>query len=504
MITGTKLFELEVFCPECGGTVIWMEQQIIGRCEFCSSSLLFEPDIEHRFYVEPRVKSSDDVKKVLVLWKAQQKRSETLGRLHSHNDTGPVDVLNLIDLDLAPFVSEFDDRLTLRNASLLYVPYWQFQASLIQCLLGVDPHGTKEYMCRRAAVDQAVAAYDQEQWNFRDRGLRFKDTRFKEVTRGMLSSQAHLPFSAETEAMCRRIVQAQPPLEEDRNFLFKYYSLCDERRIPVLRPYWIVNYVCGESETVLVDACFGNVAGHPDEAEARKLFAYHGKPLAPADTPALRVITSRCPDCGADTEWSIAERVHFCANCGRALVLDSGEISIQPYTYVEPPNDEHILLPFWKFQIKLEFRNKTYRELAEYFRMFFQDRLLKQHVSGDCVCVPAFFIQRNRRGDQLLGELLCSAVGKLAILTTGPIQPQTEIRPGQIDGGTAAQMLGALIPSVAGAPTALYKMGSLNQMLKDTVLNCEKPELIVLPYPVEADHLIVNSKSFGLGLLDRE
>lgn len=365
-----ELFELEAFCPECGGTVIWMEQQIIGRCGFCGSSLIFEPDIEHRFYIEPMVKSPSEAKKVLVLWKAQMKKAETVGRFRSHNDVTPVEMLNLMDLDLGPFIEEFDRRLTIRRASLLYAPYWQFQASLFQCLLGVDDHGNKEYACRRAAVDQAVAAYDQERWNFRDKGLRFKDTRFKEATREMLCSHSHLPFSSDLNAMCDRIVQAQPPLEAGRSFLFKYYSLCDQRKIPVLRPYWIVNYHCDETETVLIDACFGNVAGHPNEDEAGRLFSYDGKPHAPADTPALRVITSRCPVCGADTEWSTAERIHFCANCGRALLLDSGEIVVESYRYAGLPDSAHLLLPFWKFQLQLEFRNQTYRDLAQYFRMF--------------------------------------------------------------------------------------------------------------------------------------
>lgn len=90
------------------------------------------------------------------------------------------------------------------------------------------------------------------------------------------------------------------------------------------------------------------------------------------------------------------------------------------------------------------------------------------------------------------------------MLCAGPVQPQSEIKSGQIDRRTAAEMLGALIPSAAGVPPAFYKMGSLAQMLKETVVNFEKPELILLPYSVDGDSLIVNSKSFGLGLLERE
>lgn len=500
-----KLLELESRCPECGGIAVWVEQQITGRCQYCGSTLYFEPDMEHRFYLAPHVNTPLQARDVIIRWKAEQKRAEVQGRLRAVDDNSAVSITAWTpDLDLAPFVAEFSRLVSLVQASLIYVPYWHFQATLYQCLLAVSDRGVKEYCFRRTGVDQALPAYDQDQWNFRDRGLRFKEARLKEVTHELMATQTHLPFSFDRDAVFDRIASANVPVEAAADYLFKYNLLCDHRKIPVLRPYWIVTYACGGTETVLVDACFGTVAGHPGPDETVKLYKYHDKPLAAVNTPSLRVISSRCPECGADIAWSGSEKIHFCENCGRALILRAGDVQVQHYEYVPPPEQDHLLLPFWRFQLELKYRDKVYHSLQDYFRLFFAERLLKQRMFTDFLSVPAFKTRRIKKGDQLLAEFIASASSTGMNPAPGPLQPYRPIRSGHTDESAASEILRCALPSASGIPVALHKSGNLMQMLKQTTLNYSRVELIVLPYLVRGEEVVVNSKLFPIALLDEE
>jgi hypothetical protein len=303
--------------------------------------------------------------------------------------------------------------------------------------------------------------------------------------------------------MYDRIVLAQPPAEEAANFLFKQYTLCDQRKLPVLRPYWIVNYTCGSAETVLVDGCFGTVAGHPDSEEAGRLFRYRDTPLVAAETPALKVISSRCPVCGADTDWRKSEKIHFCRNCGRALILRAGEIIVQPYRIAEPAANS-VLLPFWRFHLRLKHKSREYQDLGAYFKLFFAERLLKQRPYGDFISIPAFPIRLMKKGDQLLADLIVSASTIGPNLVEGPLQPFTEITSGLVDAAGAREMIACSLPSAAGVVPGLYKSGNLIEILKETSVQPGEAQLVVIPFPVKNENLIANAKPYSLALLDVE
>ena len=375
---------------------------------------------------------------------------------------------------------------------------------LFQCLLAVNEHGSKEYFFRRAPVDQAVAAYDCNSWNFRDRGLRFKATRFKEVTRELLATCTHLPFSVDSAALFDTILRAYPPVEPAPLYIFKHHALSEQRKLPVLRPYWIVTYTCGGEETVLVDACYETVAGHPEQEEAERFFAYQGKPLAPAQSPVLKVISSRCPECGADVDWGIKEQIHFCQNCGRALVLRSGEVVVQPYEYLVTDQNDSILLPFWRFTVHLKRQNLEYANLADYFRPLFMDRLLKGRAFSNFLSIPAFRIRKVPKGDVLLSELIAFTSTSGHKLVEGPLQPMPSHHSGEVDVVAASEMLNCALPSASGVVPTLHKSGGLVQMLKETTVRFDEARLVLLPFTVQGENLVVNSKLFPVALLDEE
>ncbi len=96
--------------------------------------------------------------------------------------------------------------------------------------------------CGARKVDEAIPAYDDTRWNFRDRGLRFAHAKLKEATAELLSQHPHLEFQDDIESQLDRMINSFPPLSNAT--ISCYTSFATRQRLPILRPYWIVNFEC--------------------------------------------------------------------------------------------------------------------------------------------------------------------------------------------------------------------------------------------------------------------
>src|SRR5687767_14979653 len=105
-MTQTARLQVEIRCPHCGGSQAWFEHQRLNRCEYCGSTLYFEEDSTHRFYLEPTARTVEDVKEVLVVAHATRKRAEKMARYPSPYDDRPQEMLSLIPVELGPFLRE--------------------------------------------------------------------------------------------------------------------------------------------------------------------------------------------------------------------------------------------------------------------------------------------------------------------------------------------------------------------------------------------------------------
>lgn len=493
-------FEIEVHCPECGGTGFWPEGQHLKKCPYCASLLYFEPGPDSRFYLGPTVQTENQLKSVIVLYKAEKQRAEDTARYPGENQENQPEMLSVPTRPLAPYLERFERSVSIEECKLIYVPYWHFQAVLTQCLLARSEHDVREYQMRTMAVDEALPAYDDTRWDFRDRGLRFGQARLKEATGELLSMHPHLAFRSDIESQLDGMINAFPPLV--RRYDFKLYGLCNRQRLPILRPYWIAKFACERVESVLVDACFGSVAGHPDAEESSKLLLYGEMPYIPTEPLRIRVLPARCPVCGFDIDWSSEEVVHFCTNCGRALALRDSEIQTVAYDYATLPDSSWCHLPFWKIRVKLQCKGRTYDGLKGYFRESFQERILRKGPYGDSLWIPAVQPRRMEKGDEFFAALIADATACSPALQEGPVVPTGSLHPTvRLDSVTASEMAACALPTASGVPASLHKLVTVSRMLRETSVDVTEVRLVLAPYRIQQQDLLVGTQRFSVKLL---
>jgi predicted RNA-binding Zn-ribbon protein involved in translation (DUF1610 family) len=493
-------FEIEVHCPECGGTDFWPEGQHLKKCSFCASLLYFEPKPDSRFYLSPTVQTENQLKSVIVVYRAEKQRAEDTARYPGENRENEPEMLSVPTRPLAPYLAEFERKVSLEKCRLIYVPYWHFQAVLTQCLLARSEHDVREYQMRSTGVDEALPAYDDTRWNFRDRGLRFGQAKLKEATTELLSQHPHLAFRSDIESQLDRMINTFPPLV--RRYDFRSYRLCNRQRLAILRPYWIVRFACDEVESVLVDACYGSVAGHPNGLEANALLLYGDMPYITSEPAQIRVLPARCPVCGFDIDWSADEVIHFCTNCGRALALRNSEIQTAPYDYATLPDSSWCHLPFWKLRVKLQCKGRTYTGLKSYFRESFQERILRKGPYGDSLWIPAVQPKRMEKGDEFFAALIADATACSPALQEGPVVPSGALRPAvRLDSVTASEIAACALPSASGVPTSLHKLVSVSRMLRETSVEVTEVRLVLVPYRTQQQDILVGTQRFSVKLL---
>src|SRR5207245_416135 len=118
---------------------------------------------------------------------------------------------------------------------------------------------------------------------------------------------------------------------------------------------------------ILVDASFGTVAGHLDGEEALEFFSYQNSGSIAVKPIHISVLASRCPICGADAKWLEDEVIHFCASCGRALVLNEESVQEHSYGYETSESSNTLYVPFWRFSLEILLKGKTYNNLGNFF-----------------------------------------------------------------------------------------------------------------------------------------
>ena len=431
-------------------------------------------------------------------------RAEKVAMFNETRKSDDKPMMDIMEMALAPFLELFRHKIRLESYRLIYAPYFLMKGIVYQCLLGQDEHGSKEYGLHRIPVSETVAAYADAIWNFRDRGIHFGAVKLKQATQEMLSKANHIAFENNVTSQIERVAgHAMPKDKKYETFLFKQNELCDERAIPVLRPYWFVGFSGDErGEALLLDASFDTVAGHPLDYEQQKFGTYSEKPLCEVEIPRVTIVTSRCPDCGADCRWLPHELIHICKNCNRALALNGDEIKTVSYQFARDTCAKPIFLPFWKVRVSLELRSKNYDRLREYFLLFYQERLLKLDPSADSIYFPAFSITMNGKGDETFSAAALAAVSEQWDFLQGPAPLTSEVAIITVSRESALEALANLVPSLAGIPPGLHKMGSLTQMLKQTKISQLASSLVLLPFERRDQDVILAGKRVSLKLLE--
>src|SRR5262249_27089712 len=192
--------EIEIHCPECGGSHDWQPETHLQNCPFCGSLLYLEMNDERRFYMEPVFGTTEQLRSIVVTWLAEQKKSDEMARYPDpRTNEVPTAILNSLSASLSSYVEDIERSLTIQESRMIYVPYWLFQGTLFQNILAKDRFESKRYVLRTCLMEDSVPAYGPL-WNFRDRGLRFGQARLKETTRDWLSNPNYLPFAEDYDS----------------------------------------------------------------------------------------------------------------------------------------------------------------------------------------------------------------------------------------------------------------------------------------------------------------
>jgi hypothetical protein len=144
-------------------------------------------------------------------------------------------------------------------------------------------------------------------------------------------------------------------------------GVCVRWEATVYRPFILANVRVGRrTELVLVDAVTGMLAGRPTEGNAGKV---RRSTLAQAPHPpeqrAIRILRSRCPNCGSDIELDPRDIIAVCGNCQAGVEPSSPGLSRSPLDVSPSPSDgKAVYLPFWRVPFCLESGGRTYKDLG--------------------------------------------------------------------------------------------------------------------------------------------
>ena len=130
-------------------------------------------------------------------------------------------------------------------------------------------------------------------------------------------------------------------------------SFVPEVQAVVWRPWWIVDAAgAGVSETLLVDAAAGSVAGPAPAVAPDQFEELPAEVLEPGR--GLRFIPMECPTCGHEFRFDVDAVIHFCDNCHRAFAVEGRRKAERPYDAAPVPADGSAdLVPFWRFPLRL-------------------------------------------------------------------------------------------------------------------------------------------------------
>lgn len=127
----------------------------------------------------------------------------------------------------------------------------------------------------------------------------------------------------------------------------------------VWRSWWVVSVIAkGIDEGLLVDAGAGSVAGPAPPIDTSRLIPLPKEARDPG--ASLRFLPMECPTCGYEFQFDPDAALHFCANCHRVFEVTGNKKTEIAYDHSTTPDEEHDLVPFWRFPLKMHMADGTF------------------------------------------------------------------------------------------------------------------------------------------------
>jgi hypothetical protein len=233
------------------------------------------------------------------------------------------------------------------------------------------------------ACEEIQPAYPAP-WDFRDRGLRMSKQGMKPLTPELLAAHDFLeprPEGDDAEDQLRSWQSRRDILRDELEVLHQSVVLAESRAWVVYRPFVYVQAdVPGAMRWILLDGQFGTVAAYPEPPEVERIQKRTGRRLQPdrVARQMLRILPSRCPDCGADITGVARHPYHRCRNCQRILRPTPEGLRSVPYAVIDDAGFPiaggaglrvgSAYLPFWRCAGLIRHDGRTFADFSEWLR----------------------------------------------------------------------------------------------------------------------------------------
>lgn len=453
--------EILLSCPKCGAPFAVDDSVVSSTCAHCGSLLILSaPGREEIYLAEDRLRTADDVAEMVIDYRVQAHRAEVVDSgSREEGESGPPELY--VQIRLRAFEDELRQRLRMREAHRIQVPYWHLTGRILQATLGRRADGPKIVRLRAWGVEHTVPAYDTAKVNLRDRGLRFSRARVRPLlAKDLASAGPFLPWMAVGARSYREIDRWKgQDLEPGLDAVTRHAEFLPARQLLIYRPYWLARVLTDRGdEWILADGSFATIAGYPKPAEVRALLG-----LAKADPLAstgesyrtVSVAASRCPDCGHEARLEPTAHVAVCGNCHRGLVPEAKGIRLQPYDHARDVQVtlDGDYLPFWRYDVQIEpLGGAPAQSLEDYAAQLFPKGAPGGFAPrGRHLWVPAFRLLETEAGDAAFHRLVQWVHGA-----------PPEVVSGKIPLGGTCHAWGASLPEPEARALACFALFALH------------------------------------------
>lgn len=413
-------FELQLFCPHCGGPFIATDATVSHTCEHCKSLLIVEAPDREEVFVEPaQVREPAAILETLLQYRMDAHRAVIVAK-HSDSEGNPPPDL-MISALLARFESRLRESAKIVDCRLIHVPYRQTAGKIVQTVLGRHGDGAKIARLRAYIAEQTSPAYDPARFNLRDAGLRLGHRIFKPLLSADVPKLGRFVPRAPADASRRELEKWR-----GQNLEAGFESVAKQGRVAitfeatVYRPYYLVRAFLDQGdETLLFDGGFGTIAGYLSDEE-RDGFN-RGKDADPLGTEGasfrrVAVVSSRCPNCGMDPKLAEDAVLSICANCHAGVAPSPKGLVLVNYDREEgsTPDRTTALLPFWRFPFQIGIVGASaVKTLEAYAAAIFPQGVPRGFSpKGDSVYVPAWRLLTTEAGDETFSDLSQAVHGR--------------------------------------------------------------------------------------------
>lgn len=364
------------------------------------------------------------------------------------------------------------------NLRGVMVPFVHSHGSLVYLELGRTPEHEKRVFLTSLPLDESVPCYPAE-LNFRDAGLRMGRTALVRIEEAGLKGFDWIPLRSSDEATtsATRVWKASGPTGTEALVREELRSVRWEAI--VYRPYFLANVrLRGKRLPILVDAGFCCIAGRPTDEEAKTIRSRALKQRPRREERAVRVLGSRCHNCGSDVAIGRTALIVVCPNCQAGLRPMEQGLRVIPFEVSALENARSAAyLPFWRFSFTLTQAKEQFTDLDEWATAARRSGLPKTFAAkGRFLLVPALSWLNTAAGDSAF-------VATVRLLHRAPVRFSKD----RLPDAQIARFAPVEVSASAASPLARLVLASLFDRAEASRLKAEVFTRLVTKADVKLD-----------------